>query len=336
MDIIWSCLVTIFACSWTATHPMVPGLGDYSDSKVWLCGMAVIAPEVLAINAVGQYMSVRGYFKTIKLLNKGQWSMSQLFFVYMGGVKLEFEDCTETLGFAAHSLLNRDRALDLLRRTIQLDILNVESISVEDVRKRAKTNHLAKALACLQASWLVTQVIGRAVARFPITTLEVVTVGYVVCALTSYAFWWHKPQDAEVQITVNCRNFTRTSFHQQLDAVSFQLEREVLWEMVLVCVLSGTFGAIHCTAWDFYFSTSAEAMIWRISSILTVVIPTFGFFAAYNPNYLPYWLDSLAVKLLLVYIPVRLYLMIEPFVAFRSVPVGIFYTVDWSTWIPHV
>jgi hypothetical protein len=36
-------------------------------------------------------------------------------------------------------------------------------------------------------------VIGRLVTRLPITLLEVNTLGHVLCALTMYAFWFHKP-----------------------------------------------------------------------------------------------------------------------------------------------
>jgi hypothetical protein len=99
MDIIWSCLVTIFACSWTVTHPDFQGSGSdwVISSKVWSCVVAVIAPEVLASVAFFDYMSVRHQFKIINKMNLGQFTMSQLFLVYMGGVNLEFEDCTEIL-----------------------------------------------------------------------------------------------------------------------------------------------------------------------------------------------------------------------------------------------
>jgi len=57
-------------------------------------------------------------------------------------------------------------------------------------------------------------------------------------------------------------------------------------------------------------------------------------FAGTNP--VTGWGKVFCYVLVLVYVPVRLYLMVEPFVAFRSVPVGIFYTTDWPSWIPHV
>jgi hypothetical protein len=64
MYIVWSCLVTIFACSWTVTHPDVPRKGLWG-SKAGLCFVAVIAPEVLAFMALAEYLEVRRCFKAL-------------------------------------------------------------------------------------------------------------------------------------------------------------------------------------------------------------------------------------------------------------------------------
>jgi hypothetical protein len=293
MDIIWSCLVTIFACCWTVRHPSFPRKGDKFSSKVVLCIVAVVAPEWLADQAFNEYMPTRHYLKIINTLS-------------------------------------------VLQQAIQLKIVDIKSISIEDVKKRAKTNYLVKALVCLQASWLVAQVIGRAIAKLPITTLEVVTIGYVACALITYSCWWHKPQDSEAPITVNCRRLTKASFHQQIKALQKNSFADRRWETALFCVVAGTFGAVHCTAWNFFFPTSVEGVIWRVSSVLTVVLPSIMTPSGIYFTQMPDWISNLNRALLFVYIPVRLYLMAELFVAFRSVPVGIFYTVNWSTWIPHV
>jgi hypothetical protein len=376
LSIIWSCLVTIFACSWTVTHPDFPRKGEWHWSKAVLCARAVFAPEWSAVEASIEYIRVRQYAKKIKKLDKSQWTMSQLFLVFMGGVELEFEDCTETLGRDAEDVFDLRLSLDHFQRALQLDLLEIKSIPAEDVEKRAKTNYLVKALVCLQASWLVAQVIGRAVAKLPITTLEIVTVGYVVCALITYSCYWHKPQDAEVPILVNCKSLTRASFLKQIKSVHDTPFKHRWWARAFACMVAGTFGAVHCTAWNFCFPTSAEGEMWRVGSVLIVVIPSaitcFGphFYSKSLriPDWLPDWLQDLlpdclpkwlvhsvmmlskvlgkmlAVVLVLVLglvlilgcVVFRPFLSIEPFIAFRSVPVGIFYTVNWSNWIPHV
>jgi hypothetical protein len=311
-------------------------MGGFNLSKVWSCIVAVLAPEMLACLAVDQYLRVKWHFKVTKKMKKGQWTMSQLFFVYMGGVNLEFEDCTEALGCDADGLNSHDEVLSLLQRALQLNIPDMKAVSVEELNKRAKATYLVKAVVCLQASWLVAQVVGRAIAKLPITTLEVVTVGYVVCALITYSCWWHKPQDAEVPISVNCISITKAAFYQQIEAVRHEPFLLRWWERALSSVISSMFGAVHCTAWKFFFPTFAEGVTWRVASVLSVVIPTFTFTYLFFNDHTQGWGEASIVVLLLVYTPVRLYLMVEPFIAFRSVPVGIFYTVNWSSWIPHV
>jgi hypothetical protein len=247
-------------------------------------------------------------------VDNNKWTMSHIFFVAGAGVDLEFEDCTETLGMETNGIFYQIDALETLRRAAQLNILSIRSISAEDIRKRAKTSYLIKALVCLQPSWLVAQVIGRAIVELPITTLEVVTVGYVVCALITYFCWWQKPQDAELSITVNCKNLTKANFQEQVKAFG-AADRYVVgwWETPLICLVCATFGAVHCMAWNFSFLTSVENLTWRAASVLTVVIP--GFLASCIDDRTPTWVAAFSGFLAFAYVPVRLFLMIEPFAA---------------------
>ena len=45
---------------------------------------------------------------------------------------------------------------------------------------KSKANTLAKALVIIQASWLLIQVIGRLIAKLPVTLLEVNTIAHVL------------------------------------------------------------------------------------------------------------------------------------------------------------
>jgi hypothetical protein len=59
--IIWSCLVTIFSCTWLAVHPNIPG----PDTPRWatflrrvrLMVVAMIAPEAVIVWAIRQWIS---------------------------------------------------------------------------------------------------------------------------------------------------------------------------------------------------------------------------------------------------------------------------------------
>lgn len=67
-------------------------------------------------------------------------------------------------------------------------------ISQSDILDKSKTDGLGKGLACLQAFWILMQVCTRIAAGLPITLLEVITLGHVLCALVMYTLWWHKPR----------------------------------------------------------------------------------------------------------------------------------------------
>ncbi|KAI5808466.1 hypothetical protein DFH27DRAFT_459108, partial [Peziza echinospora] len=54
---------------------------------------------------------------------------------------------------------------------------------------RSKTDWLAKAMVCLQASWIIIQCVVRKAEGLPVTLLEINTVMHVVCALLMYLLW---------------------------------------------------------------------------------------------------------------------------------------------------
>ncbi|KAF9439504.1 hypothetical protein P691DRAFT_648756, partial [Macrolepiota fuliginosa MF-IS2] len=62
-DIVWSCLATIFACTWVAVHPNIPSpKANWRERfKEWLVVMAYawIAPECVTVWAMRQWFSAR-------------------------------------------------------------------------------------------------------------------------------------------------------------------------------------------------------------------------------------------------------------------------------------
>jgi hypothetical protein len=62
-DIIWSCLATIFACTWVAVHPNIPSLKEDWKSRLRarlkMMAYAWIAPECVTMWAMRQWLSAR-------------------------------------------------------------------------------------------------------------------------------------------------------------------------------------------------------------------------------------------------------------------------------------
>ena len=52
-------------------------------------------------------------------------------------------------------------------------------VAKAEITDKSKANDLAKALVMIQASWMLVQVIGRLIARLPVTLLEVNTIAHV-------------------------------------------------------------------------------------------------------------------------------------------------------------
>ena len=69
-DILWSCLATIFACSWVSVHPNIPG-PDEPQWRVFLRRLelmfwAVVGPELIIAWAFRQWSSARRLEKLYK------------------------------------------------------------------------------------------------------------------------------------------------------------------------------------------------------------------------------------------------------------------------------
>ncbi|KAG2136378.1 uncharacterized protein EDB93DRAFT_788545 [Suillus bovinus] len=62
-DIIWSCAATLFACTWTAIHPNIPGMdeGKFAvfSRRLGIMMTALIAPELMVTLATMQFLSAR-------------------------------------------------------------------------------------------------------------------------------------------------------------------------------------------------------------------------------------------------------------------------------------
>ena len=119
------------------------------------------------------------------------------------------------------------------------------------------------------------------------------------------------------------------------------------------------YGAAHATAWNFIFPTNLERLLWRIACVDTIagVISLLAFFSivifhhehgrkllvqsffsreksvmsilyrlviAVGVLNFPFWILS------------RLYIIVETFISLRHVQLGVYQTVDWTDYIPHI
>ena len=62
-DIVWSCIATIFACTWVSLHPNIPGIKDGKTREVLvrieLTIWSIIVPEMIMLWALRQWRGAR-------------------------------------------------------------------------------------------------------------------------------------------------------------------------------------------------------------------------------------------------------------------------------------
>jgi hypothetical protein len=85
-------------------------------------------------------------------------------------------------------------------------------IREEEIQDKSKADTLAKTLVCLQALWMMVQLLGRLISHLPITLLEINTMGHVFCALIIYSLWWKKPLDIREPFILDTRKTGLSSF----------------------------------------------------------------------------------------------------------------------------
>ena len=105
-------------------------------------------------------------------------------------------------------------------------------------------------------------------------------------------------------------------------------------------LVGAVFGGIHCVGWFFNFPSSAEAMLWRVSSaVLTgmaFLSPIIGGLLALLSDREGYFGIAVSAIIMLVYVVSRLFLIVEAFISLRHLTPGMLALVKWTSFIPHI
>ncbi|CAG8882790.1 unnamed protein product [Penicillium egyptiacum] len=246
-DILWPCLTTIFACTWTILHFDVwPRNACYR--WVWLLSLragiiAILAPEMVFWFAAAQ----RDYVKRLrKVCNaaqkerdnevaepkvwlsehtrplgqahnlhhidlvpvKTEWSLPQCFCIVSGGLAIQTQDeWIYTVRFTE------------MKAFIQAGILHCSDFRDQDIEDRAKVDPFAKGFAILQSTWFLCNIIARWASHLPVSPIELSTVAYVVCGVLIYAVYWHKPKNMSTSIKIHL-HYTRATLPAEIHGLT--------------------------------------------------------------------------------------------------------------------
>ncbi|KAK0460170.1 uncharacterized protein EV420DRAFT_1641498 [Desarmillaria tabescens] len=195
-DVIFSCIATVFACTWIAVHPNVPGPDLKSRGWVFiglhrlkLMVIAIIAPEVIIIWAFRQWMVASIISKHFGLTKTHGFFISMGGFIGAGGTPIKIADLLQLDGLALFQKSFSVRP--------DLDMSSISNITEEELQDRSKGDALSKLVAVVQTTWFVVQYLSRFQESLPVTQLETATLAFAVLNIFNYVLWWHKPLDRD-------------------------------------------------------------------------------------------------------------------------------------------
>jgi hypothetical protein len=120
-----------------------------------------------------------------------------------------------------------------------------------------------------------------------------------------------------------------------------------IWWSFFLAVVFCSFGGIHAAGWNFSFPTVAEMWLWRVCSLIQVVVPFFLFlclaFKRIVSYWFPYprgqWVQSTYDMILLpcgaIYLVARTIIVVLMFCTLRSSSPDIYKKLSWSSFVPH-
>ncbi|KAG1848942.1 hypothetical protein DFJ58DRAFT_704881 [Suillus subalutaceus] len=373
-DIIWSCVATLFACTWTAIHPNIPGMDEGRMTiffrRLYIMVLALIAPVLMVTWAAIQFLSAL------------EWTAAHGFFAWMGGFMLYCDD-------EPRATLTPKELMDYIRD----GCVDIPDIVEADIEGRSKGDALSKGIAVLQLGWFVLQLVARYIQHLPTTLLEIDTLAIVSLACIAYCLWWKKPKDVRRPYPVHWnRNKTeapplRTLTYEYktksrillgcLVSLSYpshyplrslmgtavtispctvrerrapslggyaddnRHDRSHVITLFLGCFSGVIYGGLHCLGWNYPFQWHTEQMLWRVASIVTASasVPFLLIFGWVILSHAPHdsWVVRFAVvAIAFISITTRVTVIVLILLSLRSLPPGIYDTVAWTTFVPHL
>ncbi len=236
--------------------------------------------------------------------------------------------------------------------TILAKVRPLEVPPEQEILDKNKGDWISKSITVSQILWFIAQLVGRAVERLSVTTLELFPAGIIVCTAATYFAWWKKPLDVQRPIVLE-GEFSEELLREH--GVQWMTEYQSLFDagsdldygndrnLSLVSgLIAMAFAACHLIGWGFYFPTRIEQILWRLSSVLCGVTPiVLGVIAWFRneAELARFWYivgRQIVVSLIGLYFIVRAYLLVEVFVSLRSVPIDVYRNVNWSAYLPHI
>ncbi|KAF2651426.1 hypothetical protein K491DRAFT_606887 [Lophiostoma macrostomum CBS 122681] len=197
LDIIISCGATIFLCIWTSVCVNVPHPADGAwaifRDRCYMFILGAIGPEAVYLLAIGQWCSARASVRAFSRSRYPGWTMKHAFFADMGAIHLKVEEMDS---FPVNA-----KQLHFLVINKYIPYPHIPREVIDD---KNKYDGLARLISTVQIFWFTLNTVARVITGIATTTLEITTVGFIVCTLPTLFFWRHKPMNVQFPIELAC------------------------------------------------------------------------------------------------------------------------------------
>ena len=230
LGLIFSCLSTIFLCTWVVIHPRVykrPSLHRLHKFTLFL--KTILAPEFIAVEGLQEWTQARKMVKNCAGLTGGCLKLVHAFYVGMLALRYRTPQGEKVIWPNQYTWL-------LEQGLVDWDDHALWGLLEENICDRSNADGTAKLLALGQVSWFVAQSIMRRAHSLPLSQLETMTLSYIPLVAITYFFWWVKPKDIMTPTVVNLPDmlsWQKTTFEAMAVSSAFDTEgldkQDTLW-----------------------------------------------------------------------------------------------------------
>ncbi|MCJ1235496.1 hypothetical protein MMC14_003465 [Varicellaria rhodocarpa] len=153
--------------------------------------LCFVGPEFIFQLAIGQWASARRSVAEFRKSGYNDWTMSHAFLADMGGFLLH-PDLSPGQEWANFPIDAKQVHYLVTKGYLPYEAVHLDKRAIAD---RNKVDGLARLITVMQILWFCVACIARAAQGLLITALELTTMGFIICTLGTFFFWFHKPLD---------------------------------------------------------------------------------------------------------------------------------------------
>lgn len=191
VDILWTCLITMFLCSWSVLCLQIPGEKDTRFDifwrRCWLTALCALGPEFTLQLSLGQWSAARQSVRDFHAAGFKDWTIKHAFYANAGGFYLYTPDFKPIP-------MDEKQLLYLIRQ----GYIEYPSLSTHQIDDKNKVDVLLRILSVGQITWFTSSLIARRVQGLVITGMELTTAAFILCSLGTTYCWWNKCADVIV------------------------------------------------------------------------------------------------------------------------------------------